>query len=570
VTNEEFDGVVLEVESPLIKSIDKHSDKIYNFELQGKNKLWNVRVDCSYGFPFRLPSAKLLNSDVIGSIPHVNFEGIICVEESDSILLDYKRPIDLICYFVEEIIRLLDRSSLKIFRSELTDEYEGYFQSSLPLINSFYEASSILQKVNLRIAFRDNYRLRDAEPLLLYGNDGQLPRQFSNVNSLDEHQNINIIHIPLLKSVLPPQKNQKISSNYILEILHFVSKENNIILQKLLKKEKQNRHFFILISMPRSEGERSQILIRFSSTFPKSHPLILRENHSDFNIDAYLLDRNDKSYLIERGGGDHSLVTKKVSIIGCGSVGSEITLMLAKAGVGEFTLIDYDLLNSDNIYRHRLGGLSLNYSPYNKKVIVKCQSKVRALATLLRADFPYIRVNPKATSYEYLLKDNEFLKSDVVIVAVGSPTLSLKINKTLKKLGLNKAIFCWNEAAGVGGHSVSFDLDKSCYECLYSDDNSFTMNCSLSLLETGQNISKNITGCAGVFTPFSYLDSSQTAILAAKDCISMLLKNKNSQATTWKGDNRSNLKLSERFELISDKESIEVIQQKGCNICNGS
>lgn len=568
MSEEEFDEVILGIKSPLIISLSKHSVNNYDFQLKGKKRAWNIRIDCSFDFPFRLPSAQLLDIEMIGSIPHVNFEGTICVEESDSVLLDYTRPVDLIIFFIEETIKVLERSSLKIFQSELTDEYEGYFQSTLPIINSFYNAKSNAETINLRIAYKDNYRLRYPEPVLLYGNDGQLPRQFSNIEKLDEHQKINIIHIPLNKPVLPPEKNKHICLDYILEILCFVSKTNHTVLQKLLKKEKYNRTFFILISMPRTEGERSQLLVRICCEKPSIHPLLLNNKISGYKVNSYLLDRNNKSYLLERGGGENSLVGKKVSVIGCGSVGSEITLMLAKAGIGEFTLIDYDILNSDNIYRHRLGGLSLNYSPNKKSTLTKNRTKVRALTSLLTIDFPYIKVNPKSTSYEFVLKDKDFLNSDVVIVAIGSPTISLKINKELKKKGINKVIFCWNEAAGVGGHSVSFNLSECCYECLYSNSNGFTMNNKLSLIEAGQNISKNITGCAGVFTPFSYLDSSQTAVLAAKNCISILQNGDIPRAQTWKGENRNKLRLTSRYHSISTMESIEILKQKGCSTCN--
>jgi molybdopterin/thiamine biosynthesis adenylyltransferase len=52
---------------------------------------------------------------------------------------------------------------------------------------------------------------------------------------------------------------------------------------------------------------------------------------------------------------DHkALQPRKVAVIGCGSLGSKIAVMLARGGVGSFILVDDDLLMPDNFVRHDL------------------------------------------------------------------------------------------------------------------------------------------------------------------------------------------------------------------------
>jgi molybdopterin/thiamine biosynthesis adenylyltransferase len=53
---------------------------------------------------------------------------------------------------------------------------------------------------------------------------------------------------------------------------------------------------------------------------------------------------------VERG----VLKTKHVSVIGCGSVGSAISDMLVRAGIGKLTLTDPDVLSEENLGRHIL------------------------------------------------------------------------------------------------------------------------------------------------------------------------------------------------------------------------
>ena len=48
------------------------------------------------------------------------------------------------------------------------------------------------------------------------------------------------------------------------------------------------------------------------------------------------------------------LGTRKVAIVGCGSIGSKIAVLLARAGVKDFVLVDDDLLLPENMIRHDL------------------------------------------------------------------------------------------------------------------------------------------------------------------------------------------------------------------------
>jgi threonine dehydrogenase-like Zn-dependent dehydrogenase len=562
----ELDAVVKGIESPILASVRKYKDKVYDFVLIGKKRTWDIRLNFSYGFPYRFPSATLLNKELIGTLPHVNFEGTICVEENDTVLIDYDRPLDILTCFLKDIVDLLNMASLKINIDELTDEYEGYFQSSVSSINAFYCAGESVENINLRIAYKDNFRLRHVEPVFLYGNKGSVPQQFSNIKGLNKLQTIKILHIPLIQSVLPPAGKSPITPAYAKKLYSNISDENQVKVKKLTEQNKMKKEYFILFSMPRNTGERTQILLRFISDKALDHPYLIQDN--SWNIKTYLLNRNNKSYIKERGGAESSLSSKKVSIIGCGSVGGEIAVMLAKAGVGELTLIDYDRLEPDNIYRHRLGGTSLNYVPKDKSTVVKATLKVIRLAHLLKSELPYIKINPKPCLYNDIVNDSDFLKSDVIIVAVGSPTLNLQINNSLRLIGMNKAIFCWNEAAGIGGHTASLDLTKSCLECLYTHEARFTLACSLNLLELGQTISKNLTGCAGVFTPFSYLDSSKTANLASSQCVDMLLHNTHSKAVSWKGHNKSGYLTTVRFNNMAMMESSDIETKEGCRTCN--
>ena len=57
----------------------------------------------------------------------------------------------------------------------------------------------------------------------------------------------------------------------------------------------------------------------------------------------------------QRLDADHAtLAARKVAVVGCGSLGSKIAVMLARSGVGKFLLVDDDMLFPDNLVRNEL------------------------------------------------------------------------------------------------------------------------------------------------------------------------------------------------------------------------
>ena len=562
----ELKRVISALESPLILESSVIDDTVYGLKLKGENREWNISLIFPELFPHTLPKAKLLDTDKIGSIPHVNQSGVICVEESDSILLDSSRPKDIIDHFINDTVKLLDKANLKIYQDELMDEIEGYFNFDNK-VNSFYVATDKTESVRLKLQRLCNKALQ-VKPILLVGRDNTLNMEFSNNSKTLRASEQKIIHLALDNPVLPPANQGAITPAYFDELKRNLSSEGLADFKALSKKytKTKGRYFFILLSMPRASNERTQILLHFSS----KEPLLFPSENTDerWDITPYAITRLNKQYLLERGGADRDLTSKKVCIIGCGSVGSEIAAMLAKSGIGELVLVDYDSFDADNIYRHRLGGKALNFQADLKTGKISHYSKVSALALSLQSDLPYIKVKQKAVAFDSVTNDADFLSSDIVVVAVGSPSLNLHINKKIKDLNFKAAIFCWNEASGYGGHSVALDLEDICLECIYTNEYGFSMDHGLSLVTPGQEISKNLTGCAGVFTPFSYLDSSQTAAIAAKQCINMLSGKTRSNSMSWKGEDRYGLKVTDRFNTMPLKEEIDLIKAKKCRVCN--
>lgn len=566
---EDLDSVVGGVSSPCIISVWKESKYRYEFELVGKKHSWRIAAIFMPDFPYSLPALVLLDKEKIGSLAHVDQSGTICLENSDSTITDYTQPVQILKALLESCVENLDLFELGVYQDELLDELEGYF-TEIKKVHSFYNPPKktewfYLAKRQVRRGGINSSSF-DTIPILLTARNGQPSGNFSNLEKLGNFERIKAIHVRLNKACLPPNGAEKIDSSYVTKICREMTERNKQRLQKLVSCLKDGICFFILISMPRPSGGDIQLLLKFISKNHLAHPL--KEHNDSWVVDLYLVSRLYSDYLLERGGAEISLQNKKVALIGCGSVGSEIACMLAKAGIGELLLVDQDTIQADNIHRHRLGGSSIFTVPNDGTGKGVQPYKVSALKYQIEQDMPHIRIKVEAQLFQSVKKPEILRAYDLVIISVGAPTTSLIINEKLTRLGVNNCIYAWNEASGCGGHSMLTGSDCGCYECLFSDKKGINFESSLTLVKPNQTTTKILTGCSGVFTPFAYLDSSRTAELAAQQAVDFLLHNKSPCIMSWKGDNRSGLQTTERFNTMPLKEELPNPKNAYCRVCN--
>jgi molybdopterin/thiamine biosynthesis adenylyltransferase len=566
MTHAEINNLIEVLSFQQLVSAHEIGDRTFSIKLQGRSRIWSVCLYFYETFPFSLPKVKLLDENCIGKIPHVNSYGTVCVEESDSILVNHHLPSEVIEAYLVQTLKLLDRSLLGIFKDELYDELEGFIHG-VKTVNSFYKANNSAEKLVLRITHTTNpLGPKKAIPVFLSNDNSTIPKAFSNIEKLNDIQLINIVHIPLKNPITPPIT-EKDSALFISDMKREISTENNAKLQKILKKgSKKKRQFFSLISMPRTNGDRSEFLCEFTVNDTSVHPLLTER--LDWKIYFYLLNRHNKEYLLERGGANLNLNEKKVAIVGCGSVGSEVAMMLAKSGVGHIRLVDGEWLEADNIYRHRLGGRYLNFKPSQKSQEIQKYTKVKALEDEIKVNIPHVKVSSLSSPLSAQNAKDVISGVDLVIFAIGDPSLSLMFNKVLKQLNFNHLIFCWNEPDGYGGHSTILNLKQVCLECVFHAESGSKQ--SIHLVEMGQPISKNLTGCAGVFTPFSYIDSTRTASLAAQQAICFLSSEIiEPKVSSWKGIDKGTLRVTDRFHSMPLMEDVLLVKNNSCRCCNG-
>ena len=155
-----------------------------------------------------------------------------------------------------------------------------------------------------------------------------------------------------------------------------------------------------------------------------------------------------------------ALQDKRVLIIGLGSFGSQIAIELAKAGVGNFSLMDFDRVELHNLSRHTATVRDLG------------RLKTNVITEAILGKNPYAKVDkfPVDINGNLCLLYDEVEKADLIICATDNNTSRFNISKALvekKKVGIfGRAI-----TRAEGGDVFRYRPGGPCYCCLIGEGN---------------------------------------------------------------------------------------------------
>lgn len=149
------------------------------------------------------------------------------------------------------------------------------------------------------------------------------------------------------------------------------------------------------------------------------------------------------------------LESKRVMIIGLGSFGSQIAIELAKAGVGNFLLFDFDRVELHNLVRHTCTIKDLG------------RLKTDAIYDAIVGKNPYAHVEkfPIDINVDLDLLNAEIVKADIVICATDNNRSRFNISEALVKQH-KVGIFGRAVTRVEGGDVFRYSPGGPCYCCL--------------------------------------------------------------------------------------------------------
>lgn len=149
------------------------------------------------------------------------------------------------------------------------------------------------------------------------------------------------------------------------------------------------------------------------------------------------------------------LEAKRVMIVGLGSFGSQIAIELAKAGVGNFSLFDFDRVELHNLARHTCTIKDLG------------RLKTDAIYDAIVGKNPYAQVEkyPIDINKDLQLLNDEVAKADIVICATDNNKSRFNISEALIKQQ-ELGIFGRAVTRAEGGDVFKYTPGGPCYCCL--------------------------------------------------------------------------------------------------------
>lgn len=173
-------------------------------------------------------------------------------------------------------------------------------------------------------------------------------------------------------------------------------------------------------------------------------------------VDSQMIPSKENLYSRSKGILEVGILEKKhVAVIGLGSFGSQIAIELAKAGVGEFSLVDFDRVELHNLARHTCFIKDLG------------RLKTDAIEEAVLGKNPYAKIHKYPLDISKNRMELEAIVShvDLVICATDNNPSRFVLSQALfdfQKVGIFGRAFTRAE----GGDVFVYRPGQACYSCM--------------------------------------------------------------------------------------------------------
>ena len=526
---------------------------------------------------YKLPEFVLLNPARLGRLAHVNtYEysgttyGAVCVNAPESLSVNYEQPLLVVTESLRRHIALIEKClTYPIWNNEelLREFYSDWLRNcvsngSKPLLANIESPTLQILSVYSPVVGK-NYGIES------YHMVHPADCSFSDISDIhlsmikgNRKVSGKAIVIPIERLTPAPTRFESLRQWYI----ETVSDLSSDVLGELKKKYAQWRDsdFWILFTAITVNDERTWFAMKLSCTSKKALPLS-EEKLSTWKLEALPVRLFNQENTVRRGGGSLSLADKKVAVIGVGSVGSEIAHKLSAAGIRNLTLVDPDIYEINNLYRHILEQDWVG------------SSKSFAVSVALQRQFPWSRAKYQFKNLMQFAKEATLESFDLIMIAIGNPTQERLFKQYLINNNIEVSIIdSWLEGYGVGGHAV-LDIfgSQGCLLCAYvcQESGARGLVSNMNFIEPNQVTMKNIAGCGEQFISYGAASSAQTGVMATNLAIRYLGgKLTESCKVSWKGHDEDtvtdNIKLTHRFYNFSHSLECIPLCDEDCDVCS--
>ena len=504
-------------------------------------------------------------------MPHIDNKGKLCLFETEGILIDQNLP----GIMMQSLLRaqaILKQGFSGKNENDFINEFELYWAQLKDCRMAHLAVETGGKNRIVKGAIKKSPK-RGKEKQIEYIKRCRKASVYigENVESLKRWNlgkttvmNIAYFVIHSKKYIFPPDIRKKLSIDYFNALLQFVPKEDLISIMSCPRNE---RIVVFEIHQPSEQTHLVGMYIKGG---------ILKEVSFEKveELQPLLMERADKKFLMKRVAEQESETYKnRILIIGCGSIGGHVICELAKAGYENLTIVDYEQLLEENIFRHVLGMEYVNH--------YKCE----ALKTYIQKNIPEVRITTLVEKIEEAIteEDINFEDYNLIISAAGNHNLNRWINSWMINNRIKvPVVYLWNEVYGIGNHVAYIKYGNcGCYECFFDrDEETGELYDKTSYCKRGQIITESVGGCGKTYVPYGNLVSLKTMLL----CLEMVKdifeeKFDDNLLISLKGDSsyleKHNLETSGRYlrqqgliKILTGEQFVN-ISCGVCNDCNG-
>lgn len=542
------------ITQPELKTPVKLQDyKIRKYEHRGAVAGWEfypplpsapgrcLRIFVDSRFPFTVPKIAVFPEPAFLKYPHIERDGYLCIDEK-AVVINENDVEGVIDYVVKEALQLVEACFSGANQADFQDELLSYWERAkdpqgkniFSLLDprsghdaamvkiwrgeQYYLVSDTEDKARRWLenrngkAFKGNFQ----DALLVWPNaafkgPGEYPGNSKDIHEyIKQHCGDQALQIFESMTAAFPEK--------INIVLGYQSKDGPALIGVTVQKSEIQTHGKITKSETFNKGFRpGKIPPKVSAT----------RYLGAASAEKLTVQRVDPTWVLSRDADDRVpvLLGKKITLVGCGAVGSVVARLLAQAGVGYLDLVDPDHMEWENTGRHALGADAVRD---NERL------KVDLLKKSLTSDFPHLVVNSYGKNWESLAAENPDVlsESDLVVTTTGEWSADNAMNQyALKHEGFPPVVYGWAEAFACAGHAVAVLNGNGCLDCVFKDGK-FTF-------EMTKGFEKELfraPACGLIFQPFGSIELTPIVGMIAEMSVDVLLDRvKSSQVRSWLG-----------------------------------
>lgn len=552
---------------------------VYLKEFSTSEGIFTIALELNYDVYTILPWAHIISKpsqfdDML--LPHVNNSGNLCYVEQMEADWDPNDLGNLYRTIDRQIQCTLDNSieSLKngkVDQIELEGEFVAYWKAE-----RLTYALTDLNSLSGEVAYLTRNTTKDGskrtESLLFGFQDKDIQEKWLSQRSLEEtdSRKLNIFCLTVrptkLSGVHWPPKDAKALFQWLSKVDHnakahlvqyFVGHPTTKHHLIVLNVDKQDTFGVVLelnlkavqfttYANPRKKGKgaRKLDLERASS--------VLMGKFAFNKFQRIAFEKSDKDTILSRNRsrpeiGD--LRTKRIALIGCGTIGGYSAELLIRAGAGMGTK-SLDLYDHDTYGPHNFGRHTLSSRDFGKHKAVALKDRL--------IDSTHLTANVEAHKYGFPIMKSFLSHYDIVIDATGRGPVSKRLAKVIRQIDTKDRpiiVHGFNDGNGIAS-KVFIDSSDGCYNCLCSDP-AFYKNGTDMRFEKLLDVNQKKVSCGNTYTPYDAAVSVMTAALIQEAVLSTL-------------EHERDWNYKEYIFMGSrTKKPTWIKKQDFCDICNG-